>query len=366
MGKTLRVLIYIMFPLMIFIVTLDVLLFQKREMLKGRTQKLENTIVALGTTIEANRATVPVKPDYASRDADDCTSQIIETPRRSDFWETYSHQLEIQEVPKLNLNLRRDEMKSYYKFDEMSGKAIKDEMGRKITAGVGTTDGVLKNVLGQAEDQLALLKDTRKQLVVIREELVDTITEKNQRKTALRESLNTIVQRERTIAQLDDRTRGLENKIDELKDEIRSLQDTIGDQKTQIEEKNKEIEDTEHDIKRLVAEIERRTRGTATAVTDLIRMPTGYKGKVMTVNDDWSFVLIELTDQFLSELTADPAKGVPNLELIIKRRSGDDFQFVTKIKLNHIRAGERVGVADVLTNWLQMPIEVGDAVFLGS
>jgi len=366
MGKTLRVLIYIMFPLMIFIVTLNILLFQKREMLKGRTQKLENTMVALGTTLEADRAVAPDKPDYASRDTDDCTSQLIETPNRSDFWDTYSHRLEVQEVPKMDLNVRRDEMKTYYKVDEMTGRLVKDEMNRKVSSGPGTTDGVMNDVLGRAQDQLALLKDTRRQLVVIREELVDTTTEMNQRKTALRESLNTIVQRDRTIAQLDDRTRGLENKIDELKDEIRSLQNTIEDQKTQLQEKDKEIEDTEHDIKRLVAEIERRTRGTATAVTDLIRMPKGYKAKVITVNDDWSFVLIELTDQFLSELTADPAKGVPSLELIVKRRSGDDFLFVTKIKLNHIRMGEKVGVADVLTNWLQMPIEVGDAVFLGS
>lgn len=366
MGKTLRVLIYFLFPLMLFIVTLDLLLFQKREMLKGRTQKLENTIVALGTTIEANRATLPTKPAYAARDTDDCTSQLIETPNRSDFWGSYSHQLEIQEVPKLNLNLRRDDMKSYYKIDETTGKPNKNEMKRKISMGPGTTDGVLKDVLGNAEDQLALLRETRRQLAVIREEYVDTVTEMNTRKTGLRESLNTIVQRDRMIAQLDDRTRGLENKIEELKDEIRSLQDTITDQKTQIEEKDKEIEDTEHDIKILVAEIERRTKGTATAVTDLIRMPKGYKGKVTMVNDDWSFVVFELSDQFLTELTADPTKGIPKLELTIKRRSGGDFKFVTKIKLNHIRAGEKVGVADVLTNWLQMPIEIGDAVFLGT
>ena len=75
MGKLLRVLTVILFILTIGALTMGILLFNRREILKGRTQKLERTLIMLGPTIEAEGAALDeTKPDYPARDIDDTTS----------------------------------------------------------------------------------------------------------------------------------------------------------------------------------------------------------------------------------------------------------------------------------------------------
>ena len=51
MGKLLRVMVVLMFLLSAGALALGTMLFMKRELLKGRTQKLENTIIALGAIL---------------------------------------------------------------------------------------------------------------------------------------------------------------------------------------------------------------------------------------------------------------------------------------------------------------------------
>jgi len=86
MGKFLRVLVILLLLLSIGALWVGCLLFQKRELLKGRTQKLENYIVYLGKTIEEKPAELKEKPEYPSRDVSPLNPEILENPDRSPFW----------------------------------------------------------------------------------------------------------------------------------------------------------------------------------------------------------------------------------------------------------------------------------------
>jgi hypothetical protein len=90
----------------------------------------------------------------------------------------------------------------------------------------------------------------------------------------------------------------------------------------------------------------------------------GEKGVVTAVNPAWRFVILELTDQFIAEVTGNDPTQPPALpvELYIKRKGAKD-EFVTKIRLVQIRQDQKMGIADILDDWQQLPAQAGDVVF---
>jgi hypothetical protein len=159
---------------------LGTMLFMKRELLKGRTQKLENTIIALGATIESEAAEEKSAASLAARDIAPCTPEELENPDRSTFWQNYKMHLEEGDHPVLDLKKRKYELMSYYKRDAMGKIELAPMSGLKITEGEGTMQLVLDDILKKSEAQLTLLGDTRAELRTVREELVDTIKELNE------------------------------------------------------------------------------------------------------------------------------------------------------------------------------------------
>ncbi len=368
MGKFLRVLVIILTILSIGALTLGILLFGKREVLKGRTQKLEQTLISLGPTLEVEGAKVDTKPDYVARDVDETTAEPNETPKKSAFWETYQHQLELADQPTLDVAKRKDQLKQYYKLDPVTQKPAVDlATGMKIIKGEGTMQEVLDEILKKSEDQLNRLNETRHQLRKLREELVDTITELNGKKKSLREALFTITERDRAIVQLEEKIKTLETKIEELDGEIRRLNDTIAEQKQTITERNEKIEDQKNEIKVLEKRIAELMEGTVPGgvAQYFPNLARGTVGQVVSVNKDWNFVVLRFSDAFIEQMRkeAERRKGsLPKVDLIINRKVDGKDVFVTKVKLDHLRDNENVGVADVLTGWQQTDIQEGDLI----
>ncbi len=370
MGKLLRVLVVIFLILSIGALALGIMLFGQREQLKGRTQKLERTLIALGPTLEAEEPAAATSPEYPARDIDETTAELLDTPEKSDFWETYQNKLETTDLVTLDVAREQDQLKAYYLPDPLRpGKPYRDETtGLKVTEGEGTMQEVLDNILAKSEAQLNRLNETRHQLRKIREEFVDTITELNTKKSDLRQALSTIVDRDSSIMKLEDQISTLQGTIEEKEDQIRMLNDTIEEQKTTIAERDEQIVDLDSEINVLKDEIERlRGRlGPATVTRVLQHLTRGQKGTVTSVSADWNFCVLKFTPEFMDQIAAelDKGKGTPEIDLLIKRPSADgDEIFVTKVKLNHIRQRENVGVADILTNWQQVPVQVGDGVY---
>ena len=74
-------------------------------------------------------------------------------------------------------------------------------------------------------------------------------------------------------------------------------------------------------------------------------------------------MVLDLSDAFLSELPGEdvtgPLRGV-NLHV---KRPGDPEKFVTKVSVSWADKKQKLGVAEILEKWQQMPVKKGDLVF---
>ena len=379
MGKFLRVLVVIIFILTIASLTLATMLFLKREMLKGRTNKLEKGLESISLLLENEPPAVPEDPEiYPARDTSECTDEIVDSPQTSLFWDSYKQQLEIINDVFMGLKGRHDDLASYYKLDVIDGKTVtaRDSRKMKITTGEGTTQGVIDDVIAHASAQLDLLAETRQQLTDIRIELVDTINELNGRKIALREKLNKIVELNNEIVSLNKTISNLRNTIEEQTEQIAGLE---GDITALEQEKRANLEEIEslniakEEQKQIIIGLRQRVsvlEGGGNGPGDQsdsfrlksVKISTGSKGIVASVDQNHQFVVMDVEKSFLDELHNSTTKEgyMPLVDLIIKR---GDNQFISKVRVDQINEKDKLIVGEILLSWQQEPIKVGDTVF---
>jgi hypothetical protein len=367
MGKLLRVLAVIFLLLSGVALWLGIYLYGKREILKGRTQKLENTVITLGAFLESESS--EAQPNtYPAKDTSDCTSELIETPTKSDFWNNYALHLEKQDNPTMNIKARQNELMSYYLIDGVTLKVTRDLQGMKVTDGKGTMQALLTEMTDKAKEQLNRLNQTRSQLTQIREELITTIEELNKRKSALRQALNEIVQLKENIRQLEEKIAGLEQKIRDLEAEKTALQDKITELGQKITKQEEDIKERDDEIVKLKADIKRLkdlkpTQGTGDGTPFYGKIGPGVKGEVISLNKEWNFVVIKISDEFIQEIT-NPQDGsyARGVHLMLRRANSKDA-FVSKVSLTQLKRDEKLAIADILLDWQQLPVQEGDIVF---
>ena len=372
MRKLLQVLTVILFLLSAGALALGIMLFSKRELLKSRTQALEKAVVGLSALLET-----PTDPDvqpntFPEKDIGTVTAQLVAEPERSSIWADYPKYLEEPDRP--FATIRREDLMYFYKVNPITGKPEKDAAtGLKITTGDGTMDATLTKVREAAQYELDRLNQTRHQLQRMREELVQTIQDLNDGKQRLRQSLVTIQDQKGQIATLEDNKRALEAQVASLENERTQLQEQIADLDRQIAEKDEEIklrDDTIASQRQQIADLklqgDRNLPGVIGGGVIERTVEAGLKGEVLSVNPDWSYVVLQLNDQFLSEfaklqeaLEKNGTPGIPSVEMFLKR--GDSY--VTKIKLVQVKLAEKLAIADVLVDWQQGPVAAGDLVY---
>lgn len=376
MGTFLRVLTILLLPLTIACLVLGILLFDRREMLKGRTQKLEDTLIKLAPVIELQTASFEegARPTHAPRDIAPCTSELVENPQTSDFWNNYKDHLELPDQPVMDLKVKENELSLYYKLDPLTGKRAKDINGYPITVGPGTMQPILDDMVERAAAQLDRLNETREQLLVIRQELETTIAELNTTKTRLREALNKIVQLEAEIARLNGVIDSLNAEIARLKDTIAQLEDTVREKDREIAvlteklaDRDLEIKNLKEHIRKLEIEIRRITQPGSSGIDTAIVLKEGMKGKVVSVDNKWKFVILELSDEFIDELTRESRIGLDltqlKLQFDLMRPQDKGGAYVSRIRLREAKVDGKIGIADILTDWQQLPISQGDEAF---
>ena len=379
MSKLLKTMVFILLILGSVALVLASMLFAKRELMIGRTRKLERTIVALGNTIEKEAATLEGTQRYPSKDISEVTSEELASPQLSAFWDNYAAELELTDQPVLDLTKQRQQLMSYYKLDPVTGKPEHDIQGAKIISGEGTMQGVLDNVLGKSSEQLDRLNATRLQLVDLRTELVTTITELNNIKRSQRSALKNIDKLGVDIVQFKDDATIAKQKVDELEEEKIGLEANIAEHGRTIADNEDKLAESELEIQRLKAELKKiddqMGRGPSDdGASSVVRGNTkkfagtidpGEKGKVIAVNSEWNFVIVKLNDQFFNEIMSDEEAGIPQVTLMIKRLGlgGKEDKFVTKAKLIQVKKSEKLGIFDMLPDWQQTPVVKGDVIF---
>ncbi len=377
MGKLLRVLVVILLVLSITSVVFSVLLFMKREELIGRTKKLESTVIQLAGTLEAEEATVEVQPTYPQRDVSDVTSLELMNPNLSEFWKGYDSALEVVDTIMLDYSTQdmRLQLRKYYATDT-EGRKLKDPVNSKYrTDGPTTMQELIDRILKRATQQHANLNTTRSQLTKVRVELGDTITELNGEKSLRRTNLADIKAKRQQIAGLESDKSRLENTVTTLNDNIEQLNGEVTDLNTVITQRDEDIAAQQAMIasqKKRIDELINPDihtpppRDGAVAGDWADRVAPGVKGKVVSVDDNWNFVVVKLDDRFLSELLGEDLGGpMPMIDLNVKRAgftspAGD---FVTKVRLRHLKREEGLAIADVLLDWEQVKVKQGDDIW---
>jgi len=387
-AKFLRVLVVFIFIFSIAALVLGSMLFVKREILKGRANKLEQGLIRLARTLEAQSPADPETPAvYPERDISGVTAEIIENPTLTQFWTAYKQRLESLDQPTVDLSpeAKQRELMSYYKIDPATGEPERKPLNnQKISDGEGTTQGVIDHVIERASEQYNILTETRQLLQVTRAELVTTILDLNEQKRTLRDRLVHIVELNNKIAELNRVIEGLRNELQQARDEIEQHKQTITgleNDKVALQERIDELtiknEQQSTKIAELLDIINARTKGEmggdqvppgqggGTILTTRMNIAAGVKGRVVSVDQRYLFVVMELDQTFVDELLKVLTTGdLPMVDLLVQRPgSSDKPLFVSKVRLTQLNNGKTHAIGEIMTDWQQMPIEPGDTIF---
>jgi hypothetical protein len=380
MGKLLRVLVVIILVLGALALTLAVLLFGRRELLIGRTWALEEQVIKIAKTLEAKDPADQPQPGLPGRDISPVTSRELENPELSTFWDTYTHKLEQANLPTLDISDKRLQLRSFYQYetgaDGKSKKVVDQFTGKPSTKGPGTMAELLDQVFERAKAQNALLNRTRSELLKVRTELADAITELNGVKKQGRSDKKMIDGLRADVARLEDEKRVLERKIERLEEEKKELaaelaeaKNEIAKQKEEIESLSKTIQAQLKQIKELIGRINApkpEDGGTSQQGAMTAKLSPGDHGKIVAADGKLKFAVIEVTDAFMVEMLGPGRDGpLPQIEMMVRRPGMQSAagEFVSRIRLKQVIREQNLIVADILIDWEQVPMEKGDVVF---
>lgn len=378
MGKALRILVVLILVLGIVAAVFAWLNFSNREVLIGRTHALEDAFAKLSRTLEASDQPESPRPDYPRRDISDVTSRELENPERSDFWNSYNHNLEPAAQPVPTLDYTSDEklrdLRGYYRIDPATGKpAIDTRTGRPDTR--GPMQELLDEAFERAKSQYAILNQTRAELPRLRAELVDAIEALNRQKQAGRADKRTIEERDARIVVIEREKDELNNRNTRLEEDIRAV-------RTELQEANELVAKHEEDVKILEDKVamqaktieELKGKGPLLPIDGAARpaqnmegvLTPGVKGKIVSANEEWKFAVIEFSDAFMDELLGPGRElAMAQVEMMVKRPGFEGMAggFITRLRLRQVVRDKNLVVADILTDWQQYPVATGDEVF---
>mgnify|MGYP000358152136 CR=1 FL=1 len=374
MGKLLKVLTIFVFLFSVAAFVLGVLNFNKRELLIGRTNMLEQYLTRLAATIETEQPEFDGTPDHTEWDVDEVTDRVNDDPEMSEFWPTYSNALETAGTTFVNLGTRqaKDQLASYYHMvpnpDKPGAMMIdRDMQGAPIVEGPGTMQALLQDTLERADAQIKRLNTTRQQLIALRMQLDEVAGLLNEEKQQRRANLATITELNKKIEELENVIVQKDNEIARLEREKAELNDQIAMLNDQIAEKDQLIQEQQTTIARLEEQI-RLLRDTVAGGGDTgpvggkyVELTPGVKGKIREVNREYSFVIVELTEEAVAEVM--PEGEFNPIELMVHRKGADgEDMIVTRVRLINPPSSDRLTIGENMYGWEQIPVEPGDAV----
>ncbi len=182
------------------------------------------------------------------------------------------------------------------------------------------------------------LEATSNKLVATTIELDTTKTElegKKQEVVALTEKVDAVnaelAQCNGTVTQLEQDKAGLQTQIEECNNKI-----------VKAEEDMRDCQDEKATLDKIIKDMEAELGG------DKIRgIPPGLSGKILVVNPDWNFVVLDIgSDSGL----------VQNAEMLVHRGE----KLVGKVRISSVQ--KNLSVAEIINDWVKAPIQEGDCV----
>lgn len=291
MAKLLKPLVVIVLLLgIVAIVIQAAFLFPQRVLIKERTQKLERGMQTVVNTLKGDRSLL----------SDEAKSQARFSAA----------------------NLRVDKKEDLMQVDTELNRA--NAVAGAVLEGWQFTQTDLENTRQDLENTRAELENTKAQLEDARTQIVqlnETIREKNQE----------LDEKNAFIAELEEDKGRLESEVADLNDQLINMENQLADAQEESSILRAQLDKCEGQLN----------------PSGHITMKTGSTGKIIYVNSDWNFVVVDMGSADGAQTTA---------ELIVHR--GDNM--IGKVKLSAVMS--HVAIAEVLTDFQKDTIKEGDHV----
>ena len=379
MNKALHGLVYVILILAVVALVFELNLYKKRELLGDRNRAFEDYVVRIAKTIEVEDAPKSTTPPEILKDVQTVEARAIETPDTENLLDDYKSELEEAQRTTFNWDNDKDRLQlRSYSLLGPDGKPEPDvtNYNKPKTTGRGTMDELLARLFERATRQQANLNSTRAELVNMRNKLDATVTELNKLKQEDRADKVTIEEQKAKIAQLEEDKANLEEQvaklnaqIEELNGDIASLKDEVqrakDDTEAVKEELEKEKKKSESLKKMIIQQRQVASSANVGGTTSAANLTLGEKGKIVAVNNDLMFAVVEFTDQAMKELLGpERANPLPMSELNIKHKGAKDGELIGRLRLRLAIEGKNYVIADILGDWKQEDVQKGDVVFM--
>ncbi len=343
-------------------------LYGKRELLIDRNIVLEEFIVKIAKTFEAEDAPHEnTASKHEERDISEVSLATADiTPDRGDFWEGYNEELEKMDIESYSIDARKMDLQEIYVLDA-EGKPRLDRTGKPTKEGAPMAT-LLAEVQQKAMDQRARINKVRGELKKVRVELEETITDLNAVKKGARESLKTIQQREETIATLESEKVRLEEEKSALESEKSALEDEKAALQADLDKSNEDLLAATDQVAQLKATIEKIVQAgggqKSDAAVAVANLTAGVKGTIARADNDYNFCIVKVTDETMKQLVGeDGSRELPEISFLVRHAGMANEQVIAKIRVRAITTEENAIICDILEDWKLEDIKSGDEVF---
>lgn len=378
MNKALHALVYVILVVAAVALYFEYNLYGKKELLKDRNRQLEDYLVKISHTIEKVDAAKPATAPEASKDVSPIEAKEIDDPEKVNLLEDYPAQLEEANLETLKWDdKQRVQLRQLYLLDG-EGNRIPDPAnpGDFEKKGKGTAQELLDLLFERAKAQQAKLNSTRAALAEQRTKLEALVGDYNKIKPDGRKDKITIEEKKTQIGELEQAKSAVEDQlsktksqVEDLNAEVKSLKDELGQEKDKTEEVKEALAQKEKlvdQLKKLLQERAAQQTSSASGSSVVTAIPAGEKGKIVEINEQLRFAVVEFSDAAMKELLGPELQGaLPQLEMGLRRKGfqGPAGEYIGRIRLRQNVAGKNFVIADVLGDWQQAEIKKGDLVF---
>ena len=378
MNKAVHALVYVILAVAGVALYFEMKLFEKKELLTDSNEQLRKCIVDLSSYIEAENApqgaVLEAKQDVSPREA-----REVDDPEMVNLLEKYNSQYEATNIKCLDWgNAQSAQLRRLYALDAEGNKQPDQaNPGKFIMEGKDTAAELIKQIVGRAKYQKDTLKETRKELSVVRTKLQELVADYNELPKEIRLNKIEIEKKNKEIETLTaEKTKvetDLENskkEVEDLKADVASLKDEVSAAKDETEAAKEDLEKSKKLVETLLSRLKNQSSGprpvTGGPVAGGGQLTSGDKGKVASVQNEKLFVIVQFEDAALDELIGSERNGaLPPHEMLVVRPAkgeGGKERIVGKIRLRQWTPKSNLVVADILKDWQQEPIEKNDVV----
>ena len=380
MNKALHAIVYIILVLACAALYFEMNIFDKRNLQNDSITQLADYIVKISHTIEKADAPKTGNVPEVRKDMSPVEAKAIESPEMENLLEDYAAHLEAANLDTFKWDdAEKAQLRKIYLLDP-DGKKMPDAAnpGSYVMKGQGTAAELLEQLFDRAKAQQAKLNETRAELATVRAKLETLATDYNKLKPPARQSKIEIeelkgkideTEKERDAAK--EQVTKIKGQIEDLNSEVTSLKDEVSSAKDETEAVKEDLAKEKQryeQLKKLFQQVQAQAQAPAATVAaggvSVTTMTAGNKGKIVEVNNDYMFAVVEFSDAAIKELLGENRQNpLPCLELGIRRKTGASDRYIGRLRLRQAVAGKNFVIADIMGDWQQAPVEKGDAVF---